>query len=387
MEIYLVGGAVRDELLGLPVRERDWVVVGATPEELESRGFTPVGKDFPVFLHPETMEEYALARTERKTGPGYHGFEVHAAPDVTLEQDLGRRDLTINAMARDADGRLVDPWGGHDDLEARLLRHISPAFREDPLRVLRVARFAARFASLGFAVADETRELMREMVASGELEHLAPERVWREIDRALGEPQPTAFFEVLHDCAGLVPFLPELSGWLDGEGASAYPLRALRVATGLTEHSAIRFAALLQAALTDHPPARVDELCAALRAPNEYRDLTRLAHGHREAIHGAEALDAESLMEILETLDAFRRPGRVEDVLTVCRADALARAEPPATSTTGGYPGGDRLRQALAAAESVDTRSIAKRDLAGPEIGEAIRQARIEAIAHHLSDS
>ena len=266
LEVYLVGGAVRDRLLGLPVQERDYVVVGATAAELRARGFQQVGRDFPVFLHPDTKDEYALARTERKTAPGYHGFTVHADPDVTLEQDLERRDLTINALAQDPQGRLTDPYGGRADLEQRLLRHVSPAFAEDPVRILRVARFAARLEPLGFRVADETLGLMRAMVAAGEVDALVPERVWQELVRALGEARPSRFFEVMRDCGALERLLPELDGlWGVPQPAKWHPeidtgvhvMMVLDMAARLSDSAEVRFAALCHDLGTGTTPAEV----------------------------------------------------------------------------------------------------------------------------------
>src|ERR1700686_4262215 len=273
MQVYLVGGAVRDELLGLAAAERDWVVVGATPEELQRAGYRAVGREFPVFLHPDTEEEYALARLERKTGPGYRGFETQFSPQVTLEQDLQRRDLTINAMARAADGTLVDPYGGRRDLERRLLRHVSPAFVEDPVRVLRVARFAARLSALGFRLAPETRELMRFMVANGEINALVPERVWRELQRALGEANPEVFFDILQDCAALTVVLPELA-W------GATQRDALRRAVPISAEPSVRLAALL----ADMAPEKIRALCERLRVPNDYRELAVLTAGLHKRI-------------------------------------------------------------------------------------------------------
>ncbi|NDE02979.1 MAG: multifunctional CCA addition/repair protein, partial [Gammaproteobacteria bacterium] len=309
MDIYLVGGAVRDALLGRPVAERDWVVVGATPQELEARGFTPVGRDFPVFLHPQSREEYALARLERKTGPGYRGFVTEFAPDVTLEQDLARRDLTVNAMAQAADGRLIDPHGGRADLEQRVLRHVSPAFVEDPVRILRIARFLARFAHLGFRVAPETLELMRQMSASGELDALVPERVWRELERLLGEATPRAGIELLRECGALRIVLPEIDAlfgvpqrpeWHPEVDTGEHVLLALQVAAARAAPVSVRFAVLMHdlgKALTpreqwprhiDHEargiPA-IETLCRRLRVPQEHRDLAVLASRFHTHVH------------------------------------------------------------------------------------------------------
>jgi tRNA nucleotidyltransferase (CCA-adding enzyme) len=309
MEVYLVGGAVRDEMLGLTASERDWVVVGATPEELERAGYRAVGREFPVFLHPDTQEEYALARLERKTGPGYRGFETHFSPEVTLEQDLQRRDLTINAMARAPDGTLIDPYAGRRDLEQRLLRHVSPAFVEDPVRVLRVARFAARLAALGFRLAPETRELMRRMVDNGEINALVAERVWREMQRALGAAQPEVFFDVLQDCGALAVLLPELD-W------PAAARQALQRAARLGAESSLRFAALL----TDTPAEAITALCERLRVPSDYRALALLTARLHRRIAEAATLDAAGVLELLEAADAFRRPDRFELLLRATQA-------------------------------------------------------------------
>jgi tRNA nucleotidyltransferase (CCA-adding enzyme) len=309
MQVYLVGGAVRDELLGLTAAEHDWVVVGATPEQLQQAGYRAVGRDFPVFLHPDTHEEYALARVERKTGPGYRGFETRFSPEVTLQQDLQRRDLTINAMARAPDGALIDPYGGRRDLERRLLRHVSPAFVEDPVRILRVARFAARLAPLGFRLAPETAALMRGMVDNGEINSLVPERVWREMQRALGEAQPEQFFDLLQDCGALALLLPELY-WRAGER------KTLQRAARLSTEPSVRFAALL----ADVAPQAITALCERLRVPNDYRELALLTARLWQRIAAADALDAGGVLELLEAADAFRRPDRFELLLRATQA-------------------------------------------------------------------
>ena len=396
MEIYLVGGAVRDRLLGLPVQDRDWVVVGATPEAMSARGFRLVGADFPVFLHPETKEEYALARTERKSGRGYKGFTVYAGPEVTLEDDLRRRDLTINAMAEDASGRLIDPFGGAADLKRRILRHVSPAFVEDPLRVLRVARFAARF---DFAVAPETLALMGEIVAQGEMEQLVPERAWTEIERALSEPRPRRFLEVLRECGALARILPEVDA-LFGVPQSpehhpeidtgVHTLLVLDQATRLSPDARVRFAALTHdlgkgaTPMTEWPKHRgheersvelVRQLCQRLKAPNEYRDLAVLvARYHDHCRKVAELRDA-TLLDTLQSLDAFRRPERVEQFVLACQADFHGR---PGYEHRD-YPQAGLFRAAYAAARAVDT-TAAVAGKNGPAAGEAIRIARIAAI-------
>jgi tRNA nucleotidyltransferase (CCA-adding enzyme) len=401
METYLVGGAIRDRLLGLEPNTRDWVVVGATPGELEARGFRAVGRDFPVFLHPETAEEYALARTERKSGPGYRGFVVHAAPDVTLEDDLVRRDLTINAIAESADGQLIDPYGGQRDLEDRVLRHVSPAFIEDPVRILRLARFAARFHSLGFTVADETMDLMRRMVADGEVDALVPERVWQETLRALGTDHPRAFFEVLRACGALARIYPELDRLFGVPQPPAHhpeidtglhTMMVLDQATRLSDDLQVRFAALVHDLGKGTTPADllpkhhgheargarlVRELGTRLRIPKDFVSLgERVARYHLHC-HRALELKPSTVIELIEALDAFRRPARFEQYLLACEADARGR--------TGledrDYPQAAYLRSALAAAGAVDATSIAGQGLTGVKLGEAIKDARIAAVA------
>jgi tRNA nucleotidyltransferase (CCA-adding enzyme) len=394
LQVYLVGGAVRDALLGHPVTERDWVVVGATPEAMVARGFRPVGKDFPVFLHPTTHEEYALARTERKSGRGYRGFVVHAAPDVTLEEDLRRRDLTINAMARARDGSLIDPYRGHEDLGARLLRHVSEAFMEDPVRVLRVARFAARFAGDGFRVAPQTQALMATMVASGEVDHLVPERVWQETRRALETAAPGRFFEVLGDCGALARLFPEIERRLQVNGGAApNPLAALALATAVSDDPRIRFAVLLHDLAAPpgaqrHPEAASDLGVAAitalgkrLRIPNEFQDLAVLVARHHQRFRAASTLSAADLVDTLEALDAYRRPERFEQFLLACRArDAgclpAPDAEPLPTTI---------LRQAREAALTVDPRHLVRQGLKGEAIKRALHEQRIEAIQAALA--
>lgn len=401
MKIYLVGGAVRDKLLDYPVKERDWVVVGATVEQMLEAGYRQVGKDFPVFLHPESNEEYALARTERKSGHGYTGFTVYSAPDVTLQQDLARRDLTINAMAEDADGNLVDPYGGRADLEHRVLRHVSDAFVEDPLRVLRVARFAARYAHLGFTVAGETHELMRAIAAAGELEHLVAERVWVELERALGERSPTVFVEILRNCDALPVVLPELARLFgvpertdyhpEGD-AGVHSLMVLEQAAALSPKTTVRFAALthdLGKGVTDpadwprhigHERAGVAvirELCERLRAPNAHRDLAILACRFHLQCHRAGELRPGTVLELLEGADAFRKPERFEELLLACEADVRGRAG----TGHAPYPQAQRLRRALAAATGVDSLALREEGLDGKALGEAIRDARLQAIS------
>jgi len=384
MEIYLVGGAVRDKLLGLPVSEHDWVVVGATPEEMLSLGYTPVGKDFPVFLHPETKEEYALARTERKTGPGYTGFETCADPNITLEQDLLRRDLTINAMAETADGKLIDPCNGSDDLANGILRHVSPAFSEDPVRILRLARFAARFAHLGFQVAHDTNTLMRTMVASGEVDHLVPERVWAELDKALHTKAPEQFFRVLLGCDALARLFPEMeianTGESQGHENNNIELPVLKYAVGSTDKSVIRFAALI-CDIDNNNQAHLDDkdfngLCERQRIPNAYRELAGMALQYRTRVHKLSGSSAEEILDLLVALDVFRREERFRDFLCVCEAEACSKD--PAQKN---YAPAVLLQQARQAALDVNVDTTGA---SGKEIGEKIRRARIEAIERIL---
>ncbi len=402
MEIYLVGGAVRDKLLGLEIKDRDYVVVGSTPAEMTAQGFKPVGADFPVFLHPDTKEEYALARTERKSGHGYKGFRVHAAPDVTLEEDLRRRDLTVNAMAEAADGTLIDPFGGADDLRNRILRHVSPAFAEDPLRVLRVARFAARYAQWSFRVADVTLGLMRQMADAGELDHLVAERVWQELERALGEPGPQRFFEVLRECGALARLFPEIDALFGvPQPAKHHPeidtgvhsMMVLAQAARLSPDTRVRFAALMHdLGKGTTPPAQwprhlgherrgraiVAEFCKRWRVPNEHRDLALLVARYHLYCHRALELRPQTVLKVLEALDLFRRPERLEPFLLACEADHRGRTgfeERP-------YPQADRFRRAFAAANEVDSQVVTARykDLRGGAIGDKIRSARLEAV-------
>ena len=351
MKAYVVGGAVRDELLGLPLQDRDYVVVGATPQEMERQGFKPVGKDFPVFLHPKTKEEYALARTERKSGRGYKGFTVHAAPEVTLEDDLRRRDLTINAMAKAPDGTLIDPFHGRRDLEAGILRHVSEAFAEDPVRILRVARFAARF---GFRVADETMALMKRMVQSGEAQHLVPERVWQEFSRGLGEPYPHKMYEVLEAC-GLADTLFD-----DVKPVPELLMRAAKANASVP----VRFAVVAW----PHKEPEVTAVCERLKAPNEVRELALLACRNRVALRATPLATPAALLELLKRTDALRRPERFAQLLEV--ADL---ANPKIDL--------GRLRRALAAANEVDAGAIAAKAPSPAEIARLVDEARERAIA------
>ena len=399
MQIYTVGGAVRDELLNLPLQDRDYVVVGATPEEMLDKGFRPVGKDFPVFLHPKTGAEYALARTERKTGPGYHGFDVHASPDVTLEEDLERRDLTINAMAKGEDGMLVDPYGGQRDLMRRVLRHVGPAFAEDPVRVLRLARFAARFPD--FTVAPETVALMRQMVADGEVDHLVPERVWQELSRGLMETRPSRMIEVLLSCGALARILPEVDKLygvpqpLEHHPELDTGVHVLAVIDEAAEqgHSLpVRFAALVHDLGKGETPHEmwphhhgheaksaelVQALSARLKVPADCRDLAVLTARYHGDIHKAAELRPATLVKLLEHGDAFRRPERFLELLAACACDYRGRlgfADRP-------YPALEIFPRALDAARSVDAGAIAKAASAKPgTIPERIHAARIEAV-------
>jgi tRNA nucleotidyltransferase (CCA-adding enzyme) len=405
MNIYAVGGAIRDELLGVPVQDRDYVVVGATPEQMVAQGYRPVGKDFPVFLHPQTHEEYALARTERKTAAGYHGFQFFYAPDVTLEEDLARRDLTINAMAREVrpDGTLVgpvvDPFNGRADLQARIFRHVSDAFLEDPVRILRVARFAARFTD--FTVAPETLELMRKMVAAGEVDALVPERVWQEVSRGLMEKRPSRMFAVLRECGALARILPEIDGLFGvPQRADYHP----EVDTGVhvmmvVDHAAargyaltVRFAALthdLGKATTPedilprhigHEGRSVDllkPLCERLRVPNECRDLAVLVAREHGNIHRVMEMGAAALVRMFERCDALRKPARFAEALQACEADARGRLGFEAAE----YPQAERLRVALVAARGVDAGAIANGLGDKPAlIKDAVHRERVRAV-------
>ncbi|HET8744283.1 MAG TPA: multifunctional CCA addition/repair protein [Ramlibacter sp.] len=409
MRSFRVGGAVRDALLGLPVNDTDWVVVGATPEEMIAAGYLPVGKDFPVFLHPRTREEHALARTERKTGRGYRGFAFHASPDVTLEQDLARRDLTINAIAQAPDGTLIDPFGGQRDLKARVLRHVTTAFREDPVRILRVARFAARFHD--FTLAPETMRLMREMVAEGEADHLVPERVWQELARGLMEDHPSRMFDVLRGCGALERVLPEVDRlWGVPQRADYHPevdtgvhnMMVLDMAARLRAPLPVRFACLTHDLGKGTTPPEVlprhigheqrsadllKTVCNRLRVPNECRELADVVAREHGNIHRSGEYGAAAVVRLLERCDAFRKPQRFEQVLQACECDARGRLgmqEQP-------YPQRDRLLAALQAARAVDTAAIAARareqGLGGERIGEQIQQARAQTVAAALQTS
>jgi tRNA nucleotidyltransferase (CCA-adding enzyme) len=401
MKIYAVGGAVRDRLLGLPVKDQDYVVVGATPEQMERLGYRPVGKDFPVFLHPITHEQYALARTERKQGRGYRGFEVHAAPDVTLEQDLARRDLTINAIARTEDGAIIDPFQGVADLRAGILRHVSPAFVEDPVRVLRVARFAARFK---FAIAPETVRLMREMVANGEVDHLVAERVWQELSRGLMEGTPSRMFEALRACQALERILPEVDRLFGVPqkpefhpevDTGVHVMLVIDYAASMEVPLAVRFAALthdlgkgttpreLLPAHSGHEVrsvALVEQVCERLRVPAQCRDLAVLAARYHGDIHRAEELRPATVLKLLSAADVFRKPERFEELLAACECDWRGRTG----FETRPYPQAGLLRRAAAAARGIDAGAIAQQTPQTEEIARRIEAARLDAVVEAL---
>jgi len=409
MKIYAVGGTVRDGLLGLPSGDRDWVVVGATPQQMRDAGYLPVGRDFPVFLHPQTHEEHALARTERKTAPGYRGFTVHADPSVTLEEDLLRRDLTINAMARDEGGRLIDPCGGQRDLAAKVLRHVSPAFAEDPVRILRVARFAARFTD--FKVAPETEALMREMVAAGEVDALVSERVWQELSRGLMEARPSRMFEVLRRCGALARLLPEVDRlWGVPQRADYHPevdtgvhlMMVLDMSARLNASLPVRFACLGHDLGKGTTPAEVlprhigheersvalvRALCERLRVPVECRALAEVVAREHGNVHRSGDFGAAALVRLLDRCDAWRRPERFAELLLACECDARGRLGLEAAA----YPQRARLLNVLAAARGVDSAIVAAeataRGLSGAAVGEALNLARVRAVEHELGST
>ncbi|WP_233968690.1 multifunctional CCA addition/repair protein [Pectobacterium polaris] len=401
MKIYLVGGAVRDSLLGLPVTEKDWVVVGAMPENLLAQGYQQVGKDFPVFLHPVSRDEYALARTERKSGKGYTGFVCHAAPDVTLEQDLLRRDLTINAIARTERGDLIDPYHGRRDLENRVLRHVSEAFSEDPLRVLRVARFAARFAHLGFQIAEETMALMQKMAYEGELAYLTPERVWKETEKALGTSSPDVYFQVLRDCGALAVLFPEIDNlygvpapakWHPEIDTGIHTMMTVAMAARLSPEIDVRFATLchdLGKGLTPpelwprhlgHGPAGVklvEALCQRLRVPNPIRDLAKLVAEYHDLVHTVQVLQPKTLLKLFDAIDVWRKPQRLEQLALTSEADARGRAgfeENP-------YPQGDYLREAFRVASQVSSADVVADGFKGIDVRNELSRRRIHALA------
>ncbi len=406
MQIYLVGGAVRDRLLQRPVKERDYVVVGATAEQLLAQGYRQVGRDFPVFLHPSTAEEHALARTERRSAAGTEPV-VHAAPDVSLEDDLWRRDLTINALAETADGDVIDPYGGLRDLEQRLLRHVSPAFEEDPVRVLRVARFMARYASLGFRVADETRLLMSDMARRGRLDELVPERVWQEMAKALLEERPSAFFETLRECGALARIFPELDrlwgvpqppNWHPEIDTGVHTMMVLDMARGLTDDPAVLFAALTHDLGKGETPMDVlprhigheergvrlvDRVCARLKVPSRHHDLARLVARYHGYIHRADDLRAGTVLKVLSAADGFRRPQRLEGLLLASEADYRGRAGFEQRS----YPQAGAFRAWREAAAEVDAGAVAATCKRSELIPDAVARARIEAIRSVAADS
>ena len=403
MKTYLVGGAVRDKLLGYPFHENDWVVVGATPEIMEQQGFTPVGKDFPVFLHPKTKEEYALARTERKTGRGYAGFSFYCGEDVTIEDDLIRRDLTINAIAEDEIGKLVDPYNGQQDLIDKKLRHVSDAFLEDPVRILRVARFAARYHHLGFTIADETVALMRTMVSNGEVDHLVSERVWKETQRALGEAAPDIFIQSLRDCGALARLFPEIDA-LFGVPQTAihhpeidtgiHTLMSLQQAAKMSNDICVRFATLLHDLGKGTTPKEewtrhiaheersiqlVKNLCDRIAAPKDYKELALMVAQWHTHSHRALELKPATLLKVLQANDAFRRPERFKQFLLCCEADARGR--------TGfedrNYPQAEYFRKALELCQTVDAKDISARGFTGKEFGDEVNRLRLEILSDY----
>ena len=404
MNIYLVGGAVRDSLLNIDVKDKDWVVVGSTPNEMGSLGYQAVGQDFPVFLHPKTKEEYALARTERKSGQGYKGFTCYAEPDVTLEEDLLRRDLTINAIAKAGNGELIDPYNGQEDLTNRLLRHVSDAFVEDPLRVLRVARFAARFHYLGFTIAAETMTLMKTLVESGELSHLTPERVWQEWEKSLSSQHPEIFLSVLKECGALAVVLPELDAlfgipqpekWHPEIDTGIHTLMVAQQAALLSQDLPTRFAAQVHdlgkgvTPESEWPSHKmhchtgiklIKTLCARVKVPNEYRDLALLVCEHHTNIHRASELRAQTFIKILDKMDVWRKPERLEPILLCCQADHAGRlgleSEP--------YPQKARFEMAFNAAKAVEVKEVVAAGFKGAEIREELTKRRIEAVKDKL---
>lgn len=404
LNCLIVGGAVRDRLLGRPANDRDWVVLGSTPEEMTRRGFLPVGHDFPVFLHPKTREEYALARTERKSGRGHQGFAFYTDPEVTLEDDLLRRDLTINALAETADGVLVDPFDFKRDLDARILRHVSPAFEEDPLRVLRVARFAAQLAGEGFTLAPETRDLMQSMTAKGELEDLTAERVWQETQKALASPAPARYFEILRDVGALAVLFPEVDALFGVPQPEKYhpeidsgvhTLLALTAAARMTEDVGVRFAVLchdLGKALTppDEWPRHIGHeargvapataLCERLRVPKAIKELAILVTAQHGRVHTALEMRQSTLLDLVESLDGLRRPERMDAVLLACHADARGRLG----SEECDYPQADRVRAAAELARSVSPEPFVAQGLKGLEIKKALHLARVQLLGQRL---
>ena len=404
MEIYLVGGAVRDKLLNLPSRDNDWVVTGATPQQMTELGYKPVGKDFPVFLHPQTKEEYALARTERKSGHGYHGFTFHTSTEVTLEEDLARRDLTINAIAEDSKGNIIDPYGGQRDLEKGILRHVSDAFVEDPVRLLRIARYAARYAKLGFVIAEETQQLLKQIVSSGEVDELVPERVWNEISRALDEDSPSVFFLVLRQCKALAVLLPEIERLFGVPqtvthhpeiDTGVHTMMVVDVAARLKADNSVRFAALCHdlgkgSTAADKLPRHIshekkglsliENLCDRLRIPAGHRKLAELVCEYHTHCHRAADLKISTILNVLEHLDVFRRPQRLHGFLLACEADARGRLGYEDSS----YPQAEMFRLCFKAASQVDIGDLVDAGVSGKEIQSQLRKRRIKAIASAL---
>jgi tRNA nucleotidyltransferase (CCA-adding enzyme) len=404
MKTYLVGGAVRDALLGLPVKERDWVVIGATPEQMVAEGYLPVGKDFPVFLHPQSKEEYALARTERKTAQGYHGFSFYTGPEVTLADDLIRRDLTVNAIAQDGDGTLIDPHGGQRDVQAKILRHVSPAFAEDPVRILRIARFHTRFAPLGFRIADETMALMRQMVAAGEVDALVPERVWRECERALMHEKPSTFFLTLRECGALARVMPELDALFGVPQRAEYhpeidagihTMMCIDVAARMNAPLEVRVAALLHdlgkaATPQEEWPSHfrhdmnglplVEKFCARLRVPNASRDLALIVTRDHLNVHRVAELRPVTLLHLLERMQAVRKPEVFELALQACLCDARGRKGLEQVE----YPSVAYLQRAAAIVNAVQSKEITAEGFTGPAVGEQLRLRRIEQLRVQL---
>lgn len=405
MKVYEVGGAVRDSLLGLPVIETDYVVVGATPDEMLELGYRQVGRDFPVFLHPATNDEYALARVERKTGRGHTAFAVDVSASVTLEDDLKRRDLTINAMARGSDGEIIDPYGGREDLERRVLRHVSDAFAEDPLRVLRVARFAARFAGRGFSIADSTLDLMRTIAASGELEHLSAERIWQETEKALESDAPRVFFETLRHCAALAVVFPEIdrlfgvpqpARWHPEIDTGVHTLMALEQAAQARDNAVVRFAVLVHDLGKGTTPKTllprhvgheqrsvelIDALGARLRVPNRFLGLARSVARYHGMAHRSEELRPKKLLELLTNIGALRDATLLEAFIAACQADMRGRTG----LESAPYPQGELLRRARHAAAAVTADAVADKSIEGKALGDAIRQLRVDAIRREAS--
>lgn len=404
MDIFLVGGAVRDKLLGLKPKEHDWVVVGSTPDEMLKLGYKQVGKDFPVFLHPETHDEYALARTERKTAPGYHGFEMFAAPDVTLEEDLLRRDLTVNAIAETPNGELVDPFNGQQDLQDRILRHVSPAFSEDPVRILRVARFAARFAHLDFTVAPDTNDLMQTMVKAGEVDALVPERVWAETNKALGEQTPSRFFEVLRECGALKKLFPEINSLFGVPqpekhhpeiDTGVHTMMVLEQAAKFSTDNEVRFAALLHDLGKGTTPKNewpkhiaheqrgvplVKNLCDRYRVPGNYRELAELVTQYHLHYFRIGEMRPDTIVKTLEKLDAFRRPERFEQFLIACESDSRGRLgfEDKKPEQT------EMMSKLYQAAAKINTEALLEQGLSGAAIGKQLQTLRVEAVTETI---